>query len=113
MASVLGRTGRAASTKRRRLRPLHRIIWTLRAQRDLTEIRAYISQFAPLAAQRLAQRLVAAAESLAEHPLQGRALSRRRRELAALPPYLIRYTVNDLTAEIITIRHGAREPERG
>jgi plasmid stabilization system protein ParE len=43
---------------------LFRIVWTETARRDLERIRDYIGQFAPLAAQRFAVRLVVAAESL-------------------------------------------------
>jgi len=53
-------------------------------------------------------RLVAAAESLSEHPLRGRSTGGGRRALVAIAPYLIRYRITDETVEIITIRHGAR-----
>ena len=59
-----------------------------------------------------ALRLVAAAESLSENPLQ-RPIDRRRppRPRQAIPAmYLIRYRIRDETVEIITIRHGARRP---
>ena len=88
---------------------MHRIVWSQRAQAYLVGIRDYVSQFAPMAAQRLALRLIAAAESLSEHPLRGRSISRGRRTLAAIPPYLIRYRVTGEAVEIITIRHGARQ----
>lgn len=100
------RTAPAASW---RLTPLHRIIWSRRAQSDLAGIRGYVGRFAPLAAQRLALRLVTAAESLSEHPLRGRAIGGGRRALMALPPYQIRYRVTAETVEIVAIRHGARE----
>jgi addiction module RelE/StbE family toxin len=90
---------------------LHRIVWSRRAQSDLAGIRDYVSQFAPLAAQRLAMRLIGAAESLSEHPLRGRSIGGDRRAIVAIPPYHIRYRVIGETVEIITIRHGAREPE--
>ena len=83
-------------------------MWSQRAQADLAGIRDYIGQFAPLAAQRFAARLIMAADSLADHPLRGRTLGNRRRELVAIPPYLIRYRVTDSTIEILTIRHGAQ-----
>jgi len=89
-----------------------RITWTRRAQRDIAEIRAYIGQFAPLAAQRFSLRLVTAVESLAANPQRGRALLGGRRELTTIPPYLIRYRISGDTIEIITIRHGARRVEQ-
>jgi addiction module RelE/StbE family toxin len=91
---------------------LHRVVWSQRARSDLAGIRDYVSEFAPMAGQRLALRLVAAAESLAEHPLRGRSTGGGRRALVAIPPYLIRYRITDDTVEIITIRHGARRPAR-
>ena len=90
---------------------MHRIVWSRRAQRDLVGIRDYVSQFAPLAAQRLAARLASAAESLSDHPLRGRSIGRGRRARVAIPPYQIRYRILGEVVEIITIRHGAREPE--
>ncbi|HEY5105215.1 MAG TPA: type II toxin-antitoxin system RelE/ParE family toxin [Caulobacteraceae bacterium] len=71
-------------------------------------IRAYIGQFAPLAAQRMALRLKFAGDSLDEHPDRGRLLGGGRRELLAVPPYLIRYRVRGETVQIIAVRHGAR-----
>ncbi len=44
------------------------VVWTVRARRELEAIQAYITAVKPLAAQRLAARLVAAAESLRELP---------------------------------------------
>ena len=90
---------------------MHRIVWSRRAQSDLVEIRDYVGQFAPMAAQRLALRLVTAAESLPELPLRGRSIGAGRRVLVAIPPYQIRYRIMGEVVEIITIRHGAREPE--
>ena len=61
-----------------------------------------------MAAQRLAVRLIAAAESLSEYPLRGRSIGGGRRTLAAIAQYLIRYRVTGEMVEIITLRHGAR-----
>ena len=63
---------------------------------------------ASMAAQDLALRQVAAAESQSEHLLRGRSIGGGSRTLAALPPYLIRFRVTGEIVEIITIRHGAR-----
>ena len=90
---------------------MHRVVWSARAQSDLAGIRDYVSQFAPLAAQRLATRLIAAVESLSDYPLRGRPIGGGRRAITAIPPYQIRYRIAGETVEIITIRHGAREPE--
>ena len=87
------------------------VVWTHRAAADVLAIRAYIGQFNPLAAQRMALRLRAAGDSLADSPERGRMISNRRRELVTVPPYLIRYRIRNATVEIVTVRHGARRPE--
>ncbi len=86
------------------------VAWTFRALADLNAIQAHIEQFRPLAAQRMALRLKAAAASLAEYPERGRSAGRLR-ELAIVPPYLIRYRIRGGTVEIIRIKHGAQRPE--
>ena len=83
------------------------VAWSLRALADLAAIQAHIHQFRPLAAQRMAQRLKLAAESLADYPERGRP-SGKLRELATVPPYLIRYRVGTGVVQIVRIRHGAR-----
>jgi plasmid stabilization system protein ParE len=65
------------------------VVWTRRALADLTAIQRYIQLYRPFAAQRMAQRLNAAAASLAEHPDRGRMVGRFR-ELTAIAPYVIR-----------------------
>lgn len=55
----------------------------------------------------MAQRLKLAAASLAEFPERGR-VSGSLRELATVPPYLIRYRVGAGVVQIVRIRHGAR-----
>lgn len=85
--------------------------WTRGAVIELHAIRAYITQFSPLAAQRLAARLYRAAMSLESAPDRGRPISRGRRELAVIDPYLIRYIRYGERVLILEIRHGAREPD--
>jgi addiction module RelE/StbE family toxin len=84
------------------------VVWTLRALADLSAIRGYIDQFSPLAAQRMAVRLRSAAESLREHPERGRLATATLRELAVVPPYVIRYYFGDGVVRIVRIRHAAR-----
>ena len=86
-----------------------KVVWTRPALASLDAIRAYIGQFSPLAAQRMALRLIAAGASLADAPERGRLIGRGRRELATVPPYLIRYRVRDDVVEITALRHGARQ----
>ena len=83
-----------------------RIVWTRRALVRLELIRAYVAQFDPEAAQRLARRLVEAAHSLEDFPHRGRPASRGRRELAIIPPYVIRYKVEGDRVLIGDIKHG-------
>lgn len=87
------------------------VVWTRGAASELRTIRAYVAQFSPLAAQRLAGRLVSAARSLEASPDRGRLISRGRRELTIIPPYLIRYAHVAERVVILEIRHGAREPD--
>ncbi len=103
----MGRARREASSA-----VLVQVVWTRGAASELRTIRAYVAQFSPLAAQRLAARLVSAARSLETSPDRGRPISQGRRELTIIPPYLIRYAHAGDRVVILEIRHGAREPDR-
>ena len=87
------------------------VVWTRGAAIELQTIRSYIAQFSPLAAQRLAARLYGAARSLEASPDRGRLISRGRRGLTVIPPYLIRYVRDGERVIILEIRHAAREPD--
>lgn len=56
----------------------------------------------------MALRLVSAAMSLEDHPNRGRSAGRFR-ELATVPPYLIRYKVTADTVEVLRIKHAAQQ----
>lgn len=86
------------------------VIWSRRALADVAAIQAYVEQFSPLAAQRLALRLLNAGDSLCEFPERARAVAGGRRVLASVKPYLIYYRVEAKSVVIITVRHGARRP---
>lgn len=88
-----------------------RVIWSPRAIRDLVGIRAYIGQFAPLAAQRFTARLIGVVESLADQPNRGRPLGDNVRELTVVRPYLVLYEVKAGSVHVLHIRHGAQQPE--
>jgi plasmid stabilization system protein ParE len=90
---------------------LYRVIWSVRSQRDIEGIHAYIAQVAPLAAKRFASRLVAAVESLNDQPHRGRVLYGEVREMLAITPYVVRYRVNGRAVQIIRIKHGAQDPD--
>ncbi len=89
---------------------MRRVVWTAEARTSLAGVSAYVEQFNPLAAQRLATKIVAAADSLADHPERGRRIRTGVRELTIVYPYLIRYEVRDDAVMILRVRHGARRP---
>jgi toxin ParE1/3/4 len=87
------------------------VVWSERSLRDLAGIRAYIGQFAPLAAQRFTTRLVATVESLTIQPHRGRPVGRGARELVAVRPYLVIYRVTADAVQFIHIKHGAQQAD--
>jgi toxin ParE1/3/4 len=88
---------------------VRRIVWSEPARNDLQSIRAYIGQFNPTAAQRMAVRLLAAADSLSDYPDRGRPIGKGRRELTIIWPYLLRYRIANDAVFILRIRHGAQK----
>jgi toxin ParE1/3/4 len=78
---------------------------------QLRSIREYIRQFDPRAAERMAGRLIKAAESLVDFPDRGRRVRDGYRELPSIPPYIILYEVDGDLVFILDIRHGARRSE--
>jgi addiction module RelE/StbE family toxin len=106
LASLLGPGRRTSSSGSRLI--TRRVVWTEEARANLSAIRSYIADFSPLAAGRLAERLVAAAETLATHPHTGRRVRGDLRELTIISPYIVRYRVTDTTVLILRVRHGAR-----
>ena len=77
---------------------------------DVEEICNYIALDKPEAAQRIAQRIYAAAGSLGYMPYQGRLKDRTDlRELVIAPfPYIIRYRVKNYVL-MARVLHGARD----
>jgi len=90
---------------------LRRIVWTDQAVANLEAIETYISAFNPMAARRLAARLIALADSLAEFSERGRDAGEGRREMTIVWPYILRYRVEGDTVFILRIRHGAQREE--
>ena len=88
-----------------------RVVWTEGAIGNLEDIRNYVGQDRPMAADRLAERLARAGNALDQKPDRGRPIAGRRRELAHIKPYLIRYRVKGNMVEILEVRHSARAPE--
>ena len=92
---------------------MHKVVWTDAAAGELEAITAYIAAENPLAAKRLARRLVALSDSLAEFPNRGRITEEDCREMTTVWPYILRYLIEGDTVLILRIRHGARGPEGG
>jgi plasmid stabilization system protein ParE len=90
---------------------LHKVVWTDSAAEELEAITAYIAAENPLAARRLARRLVDLADSLAEFPNRGRVAEEDSREMTTVWPYILRYLIDGDKVLILRIRHGAREPQ--
>jgi plasmid stabilization system protein ParE len=90
------------------------IVWSVWARRRLREIRAYVAQDKPDAAERLATRIVALVELLKEHPYLGREGSEPgvRELVPGGTPYLIFYRVRARRVTILTIWHGAQSRRR-
>ena len=105
-ACEVGNRGRAARSD-----GMARIVWTREALINLELIRAYIQQFDPGAARRMATRLIDAGDSLSDFPERGRDVGAGVRELVTVPPYILRYRLEGGTVYILRVRHGAREPD--
>jgi len=91
--------------------PTYTVSISPQALRQLDQARAYIhAQGAPLAAQRMATRFVAAIETLEQHPHRGRRVSHDIHELVIVQPYVIRYRIQADAVKVMRIRHAARRP---
>ena len=89
--------------------------FTLRpaAADDLEQIRGYIADDSPAAAERVADGLLAAMQGLTEAPSRGRPGRWPNTRELVVPPYVIPYRVRGQTVEILRVFHSAREwPER-
>ena len=83
------------------------------ARTRLREIRAYVAQDKPDAAERLAIRIVAMVEALRRHPHLGRvgAKPEIREMVIGGTPYIVLYRVQGRRVTISTIWHGAQRRE--
>ena len=90
------------------------IVWSPLARARLQEIRAYVAQDKPDAAERLATRIVAVVEALKNHPHLGRAGAEPgiRELVIGGTPYIVLYRVRGQRVTINTIWHGAQRKER-
>lgn len=80
-----------------------RVTWRVAARDDRRRITSWLVERNPAAAVRVARSLLAAADSLATLPHKGRpGLAPNTRELSAVPPYLIVYSI-DRDAQVVRI----------
>ena len=90
-----------------------KVIWSDMALDQLEVIGAYIDQFNPGAAAKVADQLIAAGNSLERYPHRGRPVpGTMMRELVTGYPYIIRYRVVGDTVRILRVRHTARRPTK-
>ncbi|HZS25707.1 MAG TPA: type II toxin-antitoxin system RelE/ParE family toxin [Candidatus Angelobacter sp.] len=89
------------------------IVWSPLALTRLQEIRTYITQDKPQAAERIAIRIVAVVEALRNHPRLGRAGAEPgiRELVIGGTPYIVIYRVRGQRITINTIWHGAQRKE--
>jgi toxin ParE1/3/4 len=90
---------------------LRKIVWTDDAVGHLEAILTYVAAFDPMAATRLAGRLIEVADSLAEFAERGRDAGGGLREMTTVWPYVLRYRVETDRVIVLRIRHGARDEE--
>jgi toxin ParE1/3/4 len=89
------------------------IVWSAVARTRLREIRAYVAQDKPEAAERLAMRIVAVVEASRNHPYLGRAGAEPgiRELVIGGTPYVALYRVQGQRVILSTIWHGAQHRE--
>jgi toxin ParE1/3/4 len=89
------------------------IVWSPLARRRLREIRDYVARDKPVAAEKLAIRIVAAVQALRKYSYIGRlGADREIRELViGKTPYIVLYRVRGSVVTINTIWHGAQKRE--
>ncbi|MGH9516152.1 MAG: type II toxin-antitoxin system RelE/ParE family toxin [Terriglobales bacterium] len=89
------------------------IVWSPVARRRLQEIRDYTAKDKPVAAEKLAIRIVAAVQALRKYPHLGRAgADPDIRELViGKTPYIVLYKVHGSKITINIVWHGAQRRE--
>ena len=88
-----------------------RVAWLPLALAHLSEIRQYIAQDSPLAAGRLAARIVEAVDRLERHPKLGRPGRVAGTRELAVPgtPFVAAYAIFDDRVQVLAVLHGARQ----
>lgn len=87
-----------------------KVRFTRTAQRDLTQIHAYVSHESPTIASRFIVRLMERAREIGEHPFAGRATDEPDVRVIVAPRlrYLIFYRITADEVQITHIRHSSR-----
>ena len=88
-----------------------KVRWRLSAVSDLADIRDFISEYDPEAAQAVVKRVLRSVDRLGSFPRSGRAgqvLGTRELVVSGLP-YIVVYTCDDTDVSIIGVFHGARD----
>jgi len=91
------------------------VVWSALARSRLREIRAYVAQDKPEAAERLAMRIVAVVEALRNQPYLGRVGAEPgiRELVIGGTPYIVLDCVQGQRVIISTIRHAAQRRGEG
>ncbi len=88
-----------------------RLRWFSEAILDIIEVRKYIAEYNPHAAQDVAERISIATTYLKDHPAIGRSGRVEGTRELVIPglPYIIPYRVKANVIEILRVLHAARE----
>ncbi len=87
------------------------IVWTVRAERHLVSIAAYIARDSPDAARRTVDRIRDAVAHLSAFPTMGRVgrVDGTRELVVASTPYIVAYRVRRNSLRILVVLHAARQ----
>ena len=88
------------------------VVWLPKAVQNLAEIRAYIAEESPAAAQRVAQKIQQTVAMLQDHPRLGKPSIRdgfRQIQVAGLP-FVIPYKISENKLIIARIFHNHQQP---
>jgi addiction module RelE/StbE family toxin len=87
------------------------IIWENDAIEDLTQARDYIKQFNPLAATKIANKILNVSNLLIKNPTIGKSgrLHETRELLVADTPYTLVYTIEEQSIIILRVFHQSRK----
>ena len=87
-----------------------RVIWAEEALEDVYRHASYISQFHPRAAAAMTRQIFEAGRNLASFPHRGRqGRVAGTREMVAVHPYVVVYTIERSLITILRVWHGAQD----